>query len=136
VLSLLLAYDTPFDQRWHGRAPAATIGTAEERPFRDIPLLWRERVHMRFNRWLPHFISFAAIVVGLSLAGALDTAKPPADAIDSPEVAQELAIAERVEHYAPQIDAYRAAVAQFMRLPLSHVAARLLFVEPGIVRSV
>ena len=46
------------------------------------------------------------------------------------------AINDRVEHYRPQIDAYRQAVAQFMRLAPASVVARLVFVEPAVVRPV
>lgn len=41
-----------------------------------------------------------------------------------------------VARYRPQLAAYRRAVAQMTGLPMEHVFARLLFVEPGLVESV
>lgn len=43
---------------------------------------------------------------------------------------------ERVEHYRPQIDAYRRAVARMYRLPADRIAARLLFVSARVMRAV
>ena len=45
-------------------------------------------------------------------------------------------LVERVEHYRPQIDAYRDAVATMTGLPAERVTARLLFVNEGVVRAV
>jgi ATP-dependent exoDNAse (exonuclease V) beta subunit len=97
------------------------------------PIVWRER-------------SFAVRQGNTLLRGAIDRLVllydgdrvVAADILDykTDRVSDPSAIAQRVEHYAPQIEAYRSAVAQFMRLPLSHVAARLLFVAPGVVRCV
>ncbi len=41
-----------------------------------------------------------------------------------------------VTRYQPQLAAYRRAVAQMTGLPMEHIFARLLFVEPGLVESV
>jgi ATP-dependent exoDNAse (exonuclease V) beta subunit len=41
-----------------------------------------------------------------------------------------------VEHYHPQVEAYRRAVARFSGLSPDRIAARLLFVGPGIVARV
>jgi ATP-dependent exoDNAse (exonuclease V) beta subunit len=46
------------------------------------------------------------------------------------------AIDARVETYRPQLDAYRRAVARVWDLEVARVSARLLFVEPGEIRSV
>jgi len=48
---------------------------------------------MKPARSLPFFLTLFAIVALLSLAGAFDGVKAPPDAIDSPEVAQELVVA-------------------------------------------
>ena len=40
-----------------------------------------------------------------------------------------------VAHYRPQLEAYRRAVATMFRLPGDKITARLLFVSPGVVRS-
>jgi hypothetical protein len=45
-------------------------------------------------------------------------------------------IAERVEYYRPQLDAYRRAIAEVFRLDPRKITARLLFVEPGAVAVV
>ncbi len=45
------------------------------------------------------------------------------------------ALADRVEHYRPQLDAYRRALTRLYRLPADRVSARLVFVEPGIVQA-
>ena len=43
------------------------------------------------------------------------------------------ALAERVVHYQPQLEAYGRAVAKRFALPLQRISARLAFVTPGIV---
>lgn len=48
---------------------------------------------MKFSRWFPHFLTLMAVVGMLSMAGAFHGVEPPPDAIDSPEVAQELVVA-------------------------------------------
>jgi ATP-dependent exoDNAse (exonuclease V) beta subunit len=45
------------------------------------------------------------------------------------------ALAARVEHYRPQLEAYRRALRRLFRLPVERVSARLVFVEPGIVQA-
>lgn len=45
------------------------------------------------------------------------------------------AIAERAEHYRPQLEAYRRAVACLYRLPPDRISARILFVGCGLVRG-
>mgnify|MGYP002780499334 CR=1 FL=1 len=45
------------------------------------------------------------------------------------------ALAARVEHYRPQLDAYRAAVAALYRLPPQAVGARLVFLDAAAVRQ-
>ena len=44
-----------------------------------------------------------------------------------------VALADRVEHYRPQLAAYCRALTRLYRLAADHVSARLVFVEPGIV---
>lgn len=46
------------------------------------------------------------------------------------------ALAARVEHYRPQIDAYREAVAGRYRLDLRQVTGILLFLRTGVARAV
>jgi ATP-dependent exoDNAse (exonuclease V) beta subunit len=46
------------------------------------------------------------------------------------------AIETRLEHYRPQLEAYRRAVARLLGLELTQVSARLAFVEAGVVRAV
>src|SRR5438552_4189384 len=48
---------------------------------------------MKFARCLPYFMMLLAVVAWLSLADAFDGVKPPPEAIDSPEIAQELVVA-------------------------------------------
>lgn len=45
-------------------------------------------------------------------------------------------LGEKAAFYAPQMHAYRRAVAQFTQLPLEHILARLVFVEAGVVETV
>ena len=40
-------------------------------------------------------------------------------------------INERVEHYRPQLEAYRSAVSRFLNLDSNRIATRLLFVAAG-----
>ena len=55
-----------------------------------------------------------------------------ADVIDIKTDAVDAATLEsRVEHYRPQLNAYRRSVAQFAKLPLEKITARLLFVGSG-----
>ena len=54
------------------------------------------------------------------------------DAIDETDPAS---IDTAVDHYRPQLEAYRTAVSKMFQLPLSSVTARLLFVGPGLIRS-
>lgn len=42
-------------------------------------------------------------------------------------------VRERGEHYRPQLEAYRRAVAALVRLDPTHVTARAVFLEPGVV---
>jgi hypothetical protein len=55
------------------------------------------------------------------------------DAIDSSD---DVRLARRVEHYTPQLRAYRRAVAGMYRLPQFRVATRLVFVECAAVVDV
>ena len=43
---------------------------------------------------------------------------------------------EAVEHYRPQIDAYRRAISAMFHIPKKQVSARLLFVTPGLVKVI
>ena len=45
-------------------------------------------------------------------------------------------LAEKIAFYAPQMQAYRRAVAKFTQLPLEHIQARLVFVAAGVVATV
>jgi ATP-dependent exoDNAse (exonuclease V) beta subunit len=45
-------------------------------------------------------------------------------------------LAESVEHYRPQVEAYRRAVAKMFRIPPENISAKLLFVTPGIAAPV
>lgn len=45
------------------------------------------------------------------------------------------AVDELAEHYRPQVEAYRRAAARLFDLPPERIAARLLFVNPGLVRD-
>jgi ATP-dependent exoDNAse (exonuclease V) beta subunit len=45
-------------------------------------------------------------------------------------------LAERIEHYRPQLDAYRTAVAKNFGLTTDQISARLLFVSAGVVHEV
>ncbi len=51
-------------------------------------------------------------------------------------VADPAAIAERIEYYRPQLAEYRRAAAALFHLPPDRIAARLLFVEPGVIEMV
>src|SRR5204863_10223136 len=57
--------------------------------------IYLERVTMKLTRYLPHFLTLMIVVGIMSMAGAFDTVKPPPDAIDSPEVAQEMVVAAK-----------------------------------------
>jgi ATP-dependent exoDNAse (exonuclease V) beta subunit len=46
------------------------------------------------------------------------------------------ALAKKIAFYQPQINAYRLAVAQMLRLPPERVAGRLIFMKPGRVEAV
>ena len=46
------------------------------------------------------------------------------------------AIDARVEQYRPQLEAYRRAAIRLLGLSPARVSARLLFVGPGIIRSI
>ena len=48
---------------------------------------------MKFTRCLPHFSTLLVAAVLLPMAGVADSVKPPPNAIQSPEMAQELAVA-------------------------------------------
>src|SRR5581483_5131374 len=75
---------------WPGRALAATISHATNvhwacHSFRGIA--------MKFRSYRAHFLTLIAVVAMLSLAGAFDAVEPPPGAIESPEIARELAVA-------------------------------------------
>ncbi|HVX60226.1 MAG TPA: UvrD-helicase domain-containing protein [Pirellulales bacterium] len=55
---------------------------------------------------------------------------------DAVKADQQVQLEAAVARYRPQLAAYRRAVAQMTGLPMEHVFARLLFVEPGLVASV
>ncbi len=63
-------------------------------------------------------------------ADVVDYKTDKVDAADPPQVEQ------RVEHYRPQLQAYRRAVAKMCHLSTTQVSARLLFVSAGIVRVI
>ena len=42
----------------------------------------------------------------------------------------------RVEFYRPQMEAYAQTVGAMFDLPAERISARLIFVEPGVVRAV
>ena len=46
------------------------------------------------------------------------------------------AVDARVEQYRPQLDAYRRAAARLLGIEQDSVSARLLFVGPGVIRSI
>ena len=48
---------------------------------------------MKLSRCCPHILTLLAAAVLLSMAGADDPVEPPPNAIESPEIAQELAVA-------------------------------------------
>jgi len=48
---------------------------------------------MKFRSYRAHFLTLIAVVAMLSLAGAFDAVEPPPGAIESPEIARELAVA-------------------------------------------
>ena len=52
------------------------------------------------------------------------------------DAADERAVAEKVEFYRPQLQAYRRAVRRMTGLPDERISARLLFTHPGIVKDV
>jgi ATP-dependent exoDNAse (exonuclease V) beta subunit len=45
-----------------------------------------------------------------------------------------VALADRIEHYRPQLAAYCSALTRLYRLAADQVSARLVFVEPGLVQ--
>ena len=55
---------------------------------------------------------------------------------DALNVEQRGAVERKVEFYRPQLQAYRRAVANMLRLKEQRIAARLLFVGPGLVRTI
>src|SRR6185295_17643490 len=72
-----------------------TMGPVNQRTM-DFDNASAERFIMKFRRLLllgAAFASVAAAVVWLSFAGAFDKVQPPPDAIESPEIARELAVA-------------------------------------------
>lgn len=71
--------------------------------------------------------------VGDQVVGA-DIVDYKTDRFDDPQDAQ--AIANRVAHYRPQLEAYRVAVSKLTRLPLSNISARLVFVSLDRVESI
>ena len=57
-----------------------------------------------------------------------------ADVIDfKTDVITAEALAERVDHYRPQLEAYRQAVSHLLGLPLEQISIRLVFVALGVV---
>ena len=55
---------------------------------------------------------------------------------DAVDAGDEAALTAKVEHYRPQLEAYRAAVARMFQLSKDRAASRLLFVDAATVRSV
>jgi len=45
------------------------------------------------------------------------------------------ALADKIAFYRPQLDAYRAAAAQLLRLPPDRISARLVFLSAGVVQT-
>ena len=57
-----------------------------------------------------------------------------ADVIDfKTDLLEATELQSRIEHYTPQLNGYRAAVARFTRLPIEKVSTRMLFVSIGKV---
>ena len=60
-----------------------------------------------------------------------------ADVIDfKTDVLSVEALADRVDHYRPQLEAYRQAASRFLGLPPERISLRLVFVALGVVESV
>jgi ATP-dependent exoDNAse (exonuclease V) beta subunit len=75
--------------------------------------------------------------VNADSAVAADILDCKTDRIESAGTSEDAsAIADRVEFYRPQLEAYRRAVAEVFRLDPRKIAARLLFVEPGVIVGV
>jgi ATP-dependent exoDNAse (exonuclease V) beta subunit len=55
------------------------------------------------------------------------------DAFDAQDEQQ---LSGKIAFYAPQLQAYRRAVAQMTKLPTDHIVATLLFLEAGVARPV
>jgi ATP-dependent exoDNAse (exonuclease V) beta subunit len=52
------------------------------------------------------------------------------------QVTGESQLAERIDFYRPQLEAYRTACAKMLRLPVEQILCRVAFVELGIVRRI
>src|SRR5581483_8710704 len=61
-----------------------------------------------------------------------------ADILDfkTDRVSNAAGIEEKFTYYRPQIEAYRRAAAKFLHLDPARIGARLVFLEPGVVRIV
>lgn len=94
--------------------------------------LWREK---RFeavvdNRWISG--TFDRVVVSKDRSG-----KPAGAAVidfKTDEVAREAGLDEMARQYRPQMEAYRSAVSQMLRVPLITVSGTLVFVRAGRAR--
>ena len=63
-------------------------------------------------------------------AEIIDYKTDPVDVKDAKQ------LIDKVNFYTPQLDAYRRAMAKVTHLPPERIAARLLFVEAGILETV
>ena len=69
-------------------------------------------------------------------AGAAEIIDFKTDRIGAPGAPDAAALAARVAHYAPQMQAYRRALAQLTGLAPAAIACHLLFLEVDVVREV
>jgi hypothetical protein len=116
-----LGFPAPCDAELAGKAPVARA--ENERPFaiRDGGQLLTGFI----DRLV--LLSSDRRVIGAEVLDYKTDAVDPHDEDD---------VAAKVDHYRPQLQAYRRAVSKLTHLPMERILARLIFVESGLVRSV
>jgi ATP-dependent exoDNAse (exonuclease V) beta subunit len=122
---------------WRAAVGRPRTRAALSRPAGPAPQLWREHRFLVLDEEAGGRIlvpgAFDRAVIWPDRAEILDF---KTDAVGTPDAPDRARLDERAAHYAPQMQAYRRALAALTGLPRAAIACRLLFLEADAIRDV
>jgi ATP-dependent helicase/nuclease subunit A len=122
---------------WHAMLERPRLRAALGRPAGPPPKLWREHRFLVLDEEQGARVlvpgAFDRAVIRADGAEILDF---KTDAVGTPEAPDAARLQQRAAHYAPQMQAYRRALAALTGLAPASIACRLLFLEADEIRDV